>query len=281
MPSAVQELLHHLADVDSRAAVWCASLCARTALEALSSDEPRLQQGLALAESWTRGQATERACLAAFHDAGAVLDELHAVSWAQAQVVQRPHLGVLAASGALSGSGSRPDPSASAARIAAADAVGAVLEATVSRACWCGHSCAQAAGHAANAVATSADRGGAWRRWFRPETVDFAEPGAGDPLDPWSEARAAHLERSLHQVRAEPWSLTIPSREAIDTHPRPGVGVAWDALAHRAGPGTSIAGLLEAHGCAERLGLDWSDPLERAVAERVADEVYVGRLLGG
>ena len=45
--------------------------------------------------------------------------------------------------------------------------------------------------------------------------------------------------------------------------------------------GALIPDLVEARARAQRLGLFWDDPVQRAIAERATDEERVKRLLGG
>ena len=93
-------------------------------------------------------------------------------------------------------------------------------------------------------------------------------------------ARAEALARLAALIGRERWALAAPSAAQVRAA-SPAVGVAWDwiASAGEAGGDLSIAALIEAHARAERLGLDWRDPVARAVAERASDEARVRDLL--
>ena len=80
------------------------------------------------------------------------------------------------------------------------------------------------------------------------------------------------------------WSLTSPTADQLHGAPE-AVRVAWDLIAADPRTEHTIPELLEAHARAQRLGLDWSDPVRRAIAERTPDEGPVAQrvraLLGG
>jgi len=101
------------------------------------------------------------------------------------------------------------------------------------------------------------------------------------PLDP-QPAADHQLERLRDLVQAERWPLTMPSPEQLRAAPA-AVQVAWDAvgdtLGDRAVVELTMLALVEAYARAERLGLDWDDPVQRAVAERTVDEAAVAALL--
>lgn len=59
------------------------------------------------------------------------------------------------------------------------------------------------------------------------------------------------------------------------------VRVAWDLVADDPETVHSVADLVRAHTRGAQLGLDWSDPTSRAVAERCADVALVGEILRG
>lgn len=133
---------------------------------------------------------------------------------------------------------------------------------------------AHAVARAANAAAAAADPATAAEAaeevaW----AMTFASVGRSD-----ASLRAPHLADLLDLVRAVRWPLTVPSLQRICEAPS-AVQVAWDWLSALPRTEASIAELVEAHQRAQRLGLDWSDPVSRAVAERADDEAHVAGLL--
>lgn len=99
---------------------------------------------------------------------------------------------------------------------------------------------------------------------------------AADP-DTRHEVRERHLAMLLDLVSSIRWPLVEPDVTAVLAAPE-AIAVAWDWLGQREGE-QSIPELLSAHSRAERLGLDWSDPVQRAIAERAVDEARVRELL--
>lgn len=106
-----------------------------------------------------------------------------------------------------------------------------------------------------------------------------AEARTLEHADGWPESSAPHLEHLIGLVSSLPWPCTIPSQEQLQASP-PSVQVAWDAVSGTASELT-MAGLVAAHERAGALGLDWNDPVQRAVAERAGDLARVGGLLQG
>ncbi|MEZ5397927.1 MAG: hypothetical protein R2724_34885 [Bryobacterales bacterium] len=94
----------------------------------------------------------------------------------------------------------------------------------------------------------------------------------------WRETGAEHLRALFEAVSAAPWPLLAVTAEEIALGPAE-VQVAWDWLAGQPEPPFTIGDLLQAHARAARLGLEWSDPVQRGVAERVADEAAASALL--
>jgi hypothetical protein len=131
---------------------------------------------------------------------------------------------------------------------------------------------AHAAGYAAGAVT---DGGDAER------AADAAGTAAGNAAGRgWREAAAGHLELLAAQIGAMACAGTVPSPAEVLVAPVP-AQVAWDWLSAQPPPPLTVATLLEAHQRAARLGLDWADPVQRAVAERVDDEALARSLLRG
>ncbi len=87
----------------------------------------------------------------------------------------------------------------------------------------------------------------------------------------------APLARLAPTVEAQRWPRRRPDPAQIEATPR-AVQIAWDAVHHADGDHT-IAELFAAHARAERLGLDWVDPVQRAVAERTTDEGQIAAIL--
>ena len=82
--------------------------------------------------------------------------------------------------------------------------------------------------------------------------------------------RADDISRLLTLVSDTRWPLALPTPASLRGAP-PAAQVAWDRLCGREGDPT-ISALLSAHARAERLGLDWKDPIQRAIAERATDD---------
>ena len=97
--------------------------------------------------------------------------------------------------------------------------------------------------------------------------------------DDWQVARSRHLTHLLSLVSAIRWPLIVPTASQLRTASG-AVQVAWDALTTTSGEDHTIPELIEARARAQRLGLDWDDPVQRAIAERAADEERVRELLG-
>jgi hypothetical protein len=91
-------------------------------------------------------------------------------------------------------------------------------------------------------------------------------------------ARAGAPIDLLGLVQTERWPLTTPAPDAVLAAPA-AVQVAWDAVWDPGAADHTMPALLEAHARAARLGLDWDDPVQRAVAERAVDEAAVAALL--
>ena len=91
-------------------------------------------------------------------------------------------------------------------------------------------------------------------------------------VDP-NDATAYYVNRAeLHTlICAIRWPLTTPAFEQLRAAPE-SIRVAWDLVANDNRTEHLIPELLEAHARAERLGLEWADPVQRAIAERVGDE---------
>ena len=87
-----------------------------------------------------------------------------------------------------------------------------------------------------------------------------------------------HLEVLLELVSAERWPRIVPNADQIREAPE-ALRVAWDLVAQDDHPDHTVPELVEAHARAERLDLDWSDPVQRAIAERAPDEVRIRQLL--
>lgn len=100
------------------------------------------------------------------------------------------------------------------------------------------------------------------------------EHSSSEPPHVWQRAHAL-LPAVL---RTQRWSRVRPTAAQLQRAP-PAVAVAWDAVAHSRAEHT-IGALLEARARAERLGLDWAEPVQRAVAEHARDEEQLRVLLG-
>ena len=85
------------------------------------------------------------------------------------------------------------------------------------------------------------------------------------------------LEVLIALIDAQHWPLCSPGREALHTAPST-LAVAWDSVDH-AHTEQTIAELRAAHARSQRLALDWSDPLQRAIAERADNEERLQMLL--
>jgi hypothetical protein len=71
--------------------------------------------------------------------------------------------------------------------------------------------------------------------------------------------------------------MSAPTPAEVRAAP-PVLAVAWDSVSDDRCE-HSVGELLAAHARAERLGLAWFDPLQRAIAERTTDEVRLQTLL--
>lgn len=212
MRHELEVLLHKLARVDRRAAVWCACLCARTALHLTPRRVPWPRRAICTAEAWVVDEATVAAC------------RLAAV---RASTTDR----------------------------AASCAARSALPESPPGTCF-------AAAHAAATHIAHA----------------IAGLGAGGPR--WRRALSAHLDRLLVTVSAQRWPSTAPTPAQLQAAPD-ALQVAWDHT-HTASPSCgslSIPELIVAWARGRRLGLDWSDPVSRAIAERPADEALLSRVL--
>jgi hypothetical protein len=123
---------------------------------------------------------------------------------------------------------------------------------------------AHAAGYAAGAVGDVSDA---------VRAVDAAATAVGNAaVRGWREASANHLAALAGELAAAGWPLTVPTAAEVVAAPAE-AQVAWDWLSGRPEPeAQTVAALIEAHARAGRLGLDWADPVQRAVAERAVDE---------
>lgn len=208
MITDVREFLSQLANIDQRAAMWCACKCARTVLHLVPEGEDRPRGAIEVAEEWVRGNATKR--------------QLRRVA-------------------GRVGPATRPE---------------GIYEAA--------HAAARAASHAAG------------------DGDEFTSFSAGSVVDAVRHAvRLAGLDLPEHHhlalVSSERWPLTVPALEQLTIAPEV-VQVAWDAVSDDRTEHT-IPELLESHARAIRLGLNWNDPVQRAVAERAFDEEKIRTLL--
>ncbi len=208
MEDPLAGLFEHLTDADRRAAVWCACVCARTALHLAPPGAPA--HAIETAEAWIRGEASEADCR---HAATHALDLDVAASSVAAAVL---------------------DPAA----------------------CYT----------AAHAAATS---------------VAHATLGLAAPPRQLERARRAQLRRLAHTVETTRWPRTVPTGSQLQRSPE-AIQVAWDqARTHPpTEPDLSIEALIDARARAAAWGLDWHDPVQRAVAEQPSDSADVRRLLG-
>lgn len=91
------------------------------------------------------------------------------------------------------------------------------------------------------------------------------------------ERRGPLAEGLLTAIGAQRWPMSIPTPAELSAAPA-AVAVAWDSVSDDRAE-QSIDELLAARARAGRLGLDWSDPVQRAVAERATDEARLQGLL--
>lgn len=91
-----------------------------------------------------------------------------------------------------------------------------------------------------------------------------------------------------HQLDASPRSIQRVWREAFDPRAHVWAGRSWLAASvHARAPWAArliqpthpISALIDSHARAQRLELDWDDPVQRAIAERTSDEVHTRALL--
>ena len=104
---------------------------------------------------------------------------------------------------------------------------------------------------------------------------------AGETMMSLTHERSAapkHLAALLGLVSTERWPLTIPTPEQRAVA-HGAVQVAWDFVSTDDRTDHTMTALIEAHTRAARLSLEWSDPVQRAIAERTTDEGSVQRLL--
>lgn len=107
--------------------------------------------------------------------------------------------------------------------------------------------------------------------------VDAGAEGYGSTAGAaWRPRAADYLAHLDALVRAIRWPRTLPTHAQILAAPGP-LAVAWDAVCE-IDADLTLPELVEAHARAERLGLDWGDPVARAVAERATDEGWIGAL---
>lgn len=235
MGSEIEEILKQLANIDRRAAVWCAARCARAMLHFVPEEEQRPRRAIELAEGWARGEVTVEECAAASRAAMAAAPL--AVARGASRVFRDPHL--------------VPRSTAEAVR----DGIRAV--------------------HLPPSVTAE------WRHravGSRPRAVrDAIARAHADSVPAQREASDLQLTTLLALASAERWPLTTPAPEQLRAAPE-AVAVAWDLVAAATGDHTMLE-LLEAHARAVRLGLDWEDPVQRAVAERATDEERVRQVL--
>lgn len=108
--------------------------------------------------------------------------------------------------------------------------------------------------------------------------VSYADDAARYNPDDYDAARERHLATLFALVASIRWPWTQPDPEQRNAAPA-AVQVAWDFVSLDPRADHSIPELLEAHTRAGRLGLDWNDPVQRAIAERTTDEEHVRQLL--
>lgn len=111
-------------------------------------------------------------------------------------------------------------------------------------------------------------------------TYAIEVPSAAHPVRR-ARSQRQHAAELRARIEAERWPRCTPTPEQLRLAAAP-VAVAWDLVqghAPPARPDQSVLELLAAHERATRLGLDWSDPVARAVAEQTQDEARVAALL--
>ena len=96
----------------------------------------------------------------------------------------------------------------------------------------------------------------------------------------WHGTHERHLEALLALVSTIRWPRTAPAPDQRNAA-APALQVAWDALRPDLRTDHVVPDLLSAHDRASRLGLDWTDPVQRAIAERTTDEDHIRQLLAG
>lgn len=255
MSDDVRELLRQLAHADLRAAVWGACQCARTVLHCVPEGEMRPGVAIETAEAWVRGRATRDACWEALS----------------------------AVCGACPGPTGVPDLDApdTAAFFAARRAWSLAEAGTV--AAQAATNAVSAAAYADIALTESAHSTDEAARAVAQAAVDASTAAYNASIAAGASAAGArerHLAHLLDLVSSLRWPLTLPAPEPLATASG-AVAMAWDLVAadHRADH--SVLELLGAHARAGRLGLDWCDPVARAIAERAIDEGRVRELLAG
>ena len=127
---------------------------------------------------------------------------------------------------------------------------------------------------AANAVTLTRD---GWPEGAWDQIVHCALHAHADYRKWLAELREARHPLLADLLRAP--GLTVPTAEQLATA-RPEIAVAWDWLVEQPTPEASDAAPGLAYDRARRLGLDWGDPVQRAVAERALDEQKVRQLIG-
>lgn len=241
MSTDVHALLKILASLDQRAAVWCAAQCVRTALHLVVGDERRPQRAVETAEAWVWHEASEDACQKAYRAASAASKGMGVDLSSIHEMMADAHCHASFAAATLNNAAFYFAPSVSGVPSSVAHAVACADPATIAA-------------------------------WDLPDDDDYftVERQLAD----------AHLVVLGALVRAQRWPKTIPSVEDLEQTPFQAVAVSWDWLADTSEIDLSIPELVEAHRRAVRLGLDWHDPLSRAVAERAVDEESIRALLG-
>jgi hypothetical protein len=133
--------------------------------------------------------------------------------------------------------------------------------------------------HSASCAAARAAAGAAGAVHSASTYADAVQYAVTAALDAARLARleAPNMRQLLALVSAERWPRTVPAPEQLRAAPE-AVQVAWDLVSDITDD-IAVPELAEAHDRAERLGLDWGDPVQRAVAERADDEERVERVL--
>lgn len=209
MSTDAHELLERLAQIDGRAAVWCACQCVRTVLHLVPDDEDRPRRAIEVAEAWAQGKITTAACRFAVGSARS--------AWRSVDRPPRPRWAFAIQASSL---------------VAAPDRAHEVVRPVV-----------HAAGHD----------------------------------DQARDVEGVH-ERLVALIHAQHWPLEAPKHKLIRSASS-AVAVAWDFLTSNGRIAHTIPELVEAHARAQRLGLDWSNSVQRAIAERALDEGRVRELL--